>query len=319
MGRYNRPWTEDELEYLNDNYGITPDKVVTRHLNRSINALKIISFRKLSINRKTNIYTARSVADLLGYACSKTVVWWIKKGWIKGERTSIHCGRGLIWHFPYENIEAFVREHPWFFNRNKMEQSFFRSIVDAEFERDPWYNLPQSCKIIGVCYSSSAMASYIKKKWLHPEKKPVEGGNHWTWVFRKSDLDAFMANDPRMHDIPNKVKSRQLKRLRAGKAIEAYMVWKMKCPVCKKRMNIRVNAHIRSDEIKKLFMEKYCLDGTCNHGKKPIFRVARPRLPYKIRKSSGRTKVYPANWPGKKETNGTKRTTGNPGKTLQTV
>jgi hypothetical protein len=296
-GKYNRPWETSDLEYLNDNYGVTPDPVVCRHLKRSVNALKIISYRKLKINRKTNIYTARNVADLLGVSCSKTITAWMRKGWLKGEKTTIRCGGGLIWNFPYDNIEAFVRAHPWFFNRNKMEESYFRAIVKEEFDKDPWYTLPQACKFIGVSYISSAMASYIKKKWLHPVKKPVEGGNHWTWIFRKSDLDAFMANDPRRYNIRRAIKSRQAKRLNEGKAVELYMVWKMKCPVCKRPVRIEANAHIRSDGVKDLFIAKFCPDGKCQHHS-PC-RVERSIKPYKVRKAEGRKKTYPPRWPDK--------------------
>ncbi|MDD5701386.1 MAG: helix-turn-helix domain-containing protein [Dehalococcoidales bacterium] len=296
-GVYNRPWDEKDLEYLNDNYGITPDAVVCRHLQRSVNALKIISYRKLGINRKSNIYTARMVADLLGVACSKTVTAWMRKGWLKGCKTTIRCGGGLIWNFPYENIESFVRLHPWFFNCSRMEESYFRAIVKEEFARDPWYSLPQACKFIGVSYNSSAMANYIKKHWLHPMKKPVEGGNHWTWVFRKSDLDAFMADDPRRYNARRSIASRQAKSLKEGRAIEFYMVWRMKCPVCHRPVRIEANAHIRGQEIKKLFTEKYCKNGTCQHHS-PC-RVERPPKPYKVRIAEGRRKSYPPRWPGK--------------------
>ncbi|MDD5039105.1 MAG: hypothetical protein PHN78_07290 [Dehalococcoidales bacterium] len=287
-------WAVEELDYLNDNYGVTPDDTVCRHLNRSVNALKIVSYRKLGINRKTNIYTARTVADILGVACSKTITAWMRRGWIKGEKTSIHCGGGLIWNFPYENIEAFVRGYPWLFNRDKMEESYFRSIVIAEYERDPWYSLSQACKMIGVSCYSSAMAKYIKKRWLHPVKKLIEGGNHWTWVFRKSDLDNFMGDDPRRYDIPNKIKSRQLHRLREGRAIQAYMVWKMKCPICRQRVTIEANPRMLGYNVKVMFQEKYCSDGVCNHTR--LCRVAKPLKPYVVRKSEGRTKTYLPHW-----------------------
>ena len=59
-------WAEYELEYLSDNYGILPAEEIARRLCRTINALKIISFRKLKINQRSNIYTARAVATELG-------------------------------------------------------------------------------------------------------------------------------------------------------------------------------------------------------------------------------------------------------------
>ena len=60
-------WTQDDLDYLNDNYGLKPAAAIAKHLGRSTSALKIISFRRLGgHNQRTNIYTARTVAIIMG-------------------------------------------------------------------------------------------------------------------------------------------------------------------------------------------------------------------------------------------------------------
>lgn len=65
--RAKRPrWSAEDLEFLNENYGIMPADKIAKKLGRSTNALKIISYRKLGINQRSNIYTARSVAELVG-------------------------------------------------------------------------------------------------------------------------------------------------------------------------------------------------------------------------------------------------------------
>ena len=60
------PWSKDELEFLNDNYGLMPAETLAHRLGRTKNALKIISFRKLKIDQRSNLYTARAVAIELG-------------------------------------------------------------------------------------------------------------------------------------------------------------------------------------------------------------------------------------------------------------
>jgi hypothetical protein len=61
------PWTDRELQYLEDNYGLRPVEAIARKLGRSKNALKIVSYRKLhGLNQRSNIYTARSTAEILG-------------------------------------------------------------------------------------------------------------------------------------------------------------------------------------------------------------------------------------------------------------
>jgi len=60
-------WTQVELDYLNDNYGLKPAAEIAERLGRSTNALKIISFRRLNgHNQRANIYTARAVAIIMG-------------------------------------------------------------------------------------------------------------------------------------------------------------------------------------------------------------------------------------------------------------
>ena len=59
-------WAPHELEYLADNYGLMPAEEIAHRLGRTKNALKIISFRKLRIDQRSNLYTARAVALELG-------------------------------------------------------------------------------------------------------------------------------------------------------------------------------------------------------------------------------------------------------------
>lgn len=61
------PWTEGELEYLSNRTGIISDEAISRHLNRSKNALKIARYRKCGkVTKWNNVYSARAVARELG-------------------------------------------------------------------------------------------------------------------------------------------------------------------------------------------------------------------------------------------------------------
>jgi len=61
------PWTQEELEYLSDRTGVISDEAISRHLNRSKNALKIARYRKLGgVTKWTNVFSARAVARELG-------------------------------------------------------------------------------------------------------------------------------------------------------------------------------------------------------------------------------------------------------------
>ena len=64
-------WTEEELNYLAENYGLIRVEQICKHLRRSKNALKIAALRKRShhgehLNQRSNIYTARAAAKVMG-------------------------------------------------------------------------------------------------------------------------------------------------------------------------------------------------------------------------------------------------------------
>ena len=294
-------WEEWELQYLRDNWGVLPDEEVCQHLGRSLSALHIASVRKLKMCRHDNIITARQLAPMLGVLDSKTIITWVDRNWLGAERSDIHCGKTLMWRFTRENIELFVKAYPWLFQRSRMQDEGLREIVAKEYTRDPWYSLSTACSMVGISVNSAAMSSYLRKKWLHPIKKAIEGGNHWTWIFFKSDIDKFLADDPRAEDIPSHIKSRQLHRLQEGRPIQLYMLWKMKCPVCRKMVRIEANPHINIPNIQKLFQETFCPEGKCRH--KSRCRLETPVKPYKIRRKWAVPKTYPGGWPKRKRKN----------------
>jgi hypothetical protein len=297
-----RYWRKSDLQYLRENYGVLSLEEICKHLKRTEAALHIICVRQLHICQKSNYYTARGVAKLFDIKCSKTVTAWMNKGWLKGCRSHVNCGATKTWYFTRADIETFVRSRPTYFDLAKMPDNEFRQIVSDDFARDPWYSMSEACKMIGVSYNSAAMSAYIRKKWLHPTKTPIEGGNHWTWFFRKSDIDSFLANDPRKKAIKAGYDNRKLQRLRAGHAVEMCAVWQMLCPICKKSVLIRVKPHVRGYEIRKLFVYTFCIDGECSHKNgNNLNRVSRPEKPYTVRKSSGRKKISPPNWPDRKQ------------------
>jgi hypothetical protein len=297
--------TQEDLQYLAKNYGVLPDEEICRYLKRSPNALKIMGYRAMRINHKTNLISAREVARVMGVACSKTVIEWIDRGWLKGSQTNVRCGKNAVWNFTKEDLETFVRSFPWVLDRDKMQEGPYRTIVLEEFTRDPWCSLQEACSKVGVSYNSAALSQYLKKGWLHPVKVPRVSGNHWTWLFFKSDIDKFLAEDPRRDAIANRIKARKQKRLELGLPVEFCMVWKMVCKCCGKIVLMKTGSHMTGEETAKRFYQKYCPGGVCRHGDKAVW-VRRPTLPYKVRKHKAVKKVNVPHWPARK----TKTTVG---------
>jgi predicted site-specific integrase-resolvase len=254
---------------LAENLGRMPKEQIAKRLKRSENALKIAAYRKLNgINQRSNIYTARNVAELLGIPCSKTIIAWMEKGYIKGKRAPFAYGKHLVWSFEYEDIEACLRERPWLVNIAKMERSYFKTIVKEEYEKDPWYTCAQAATFLGLV-DINAVHRYIHRGWLPAVRKP---GGPWqgVWIFRQSAIDAFLKNDPR----PERrrciyIKSKRRKWLDDGRPVALLKEWLIRCSRCGHKVRIIANPNLRSPQIKAQFYNLY-VNGTCSHGKKVL-------------------------------------------------
>jgi hypothetical protein len=195
-----KDWEPEELEILAQEYGRMPAVELGKKLGRSPNALKVASFRKLEgLNQRNNIYTARAVSSILGIACSKTIVQWMNKGYIKGKRAPFGYGATLCWRFEYEDIIQCIKTRPWLCNLEKMEQSYFLTVVLQEYERDPWYNTHEAAAFFDRI-DINVIHRYIARGWLEAFRLPITGKHGhgcWGWGIRKSSIDAMLADDPR--------------------------------------------------------------------------------------------------------------------------
>lgn len=189
------PWTAWELEYLLEHYGTLPAEDIAHRLRRSTNSLKIISFRRLKINQKSNIYTARLLARELGISCAKIIVAWHDRGYLKGKLAPFMNGPNHVWWFNYDDIVICLEQRPWLCDPKKMPQSFFRSIVQREWEKDPWYSKTDAGKFLGLA-DGNPVYRYIKEGWLPAVRAPM-GGGKGRWILRHSHLAEFQLHDPR--------------------------------------------------------------------------------------------------------------------------
>ena len=189
------PWVEWEFEYLMDNYGQLPAEEIARHLRRSTNSLKIMCSRKLKINQKSNIYTSRLLAQELGVACSKTIVAWYNRGYLKGKLAPFMNGPNHVWWFDYEDIIECLQQRPWLCDLKKMPTNYFQSIVQREWEKNPWYSKEEAGHFLGLA-DGNPVYRYIKQGWLPAIRAPM-GGGKGRWILRHSDLAYFQLHDPR--------------------------------------------------------------------------------------------------------------------------
>ncbi len=190
------PWTDKQLEYLDDNYGRLPAEQIAKRLHRSRNALKITAFRKLhKLNQRSNIYTSRAVAEELGLSCAKIVIAWLDRGYLKGERAPFSYGPNQVWHFEYEDIIKCLEQRPWLCRRERMPEGYFRSVVQKEWEKNPWYTSKEAAIFLGLA-DHNPIHRYIYNQWLPAVRRPM-GGSQGEWIIRHKDLVEFQLHDPR--------------------------------------------------------------------------------------------------------------------------
>lgn len=107
-----RPWTNEERYELFDlvDRGYSYD-AIARKLKRSRNAILIeISRRHYHhITTTPATWSAQAVARLLGLGCSKTISYWIRRGWLKA-RNAGQKERPL-WRITPINLYAFLENH----------------------------------------------------------------------------------------------------------------------------------------------------------------------------------------------------------------
>lgn len=187
--RCNRTWTQDEIDWLSDNWGLLPDAKVAAHLGRTITACIIAAKRKAEVNRKMSFYTARNVADVFGVDVH-LVAKWIAAGCLKARKSPVRCGDGhIMWRIDDEAITAFVRKYPYHYERRRMEVgSWWRNLADKVWQADPWLTIPQAAKTLGV--NPETVRRHIRRGWL-VGVKTWEAGKSGGYRIAQSQLAHF--------------------------------------------------------------------------------------------------------------------------------
>ncbi len=262
--RARKPWTEDEVTYLAAKYGLVSLKTLARNLQRTKGAIYIATKRLLHNQRiYDNFYTSSELARLFGND-AKTIVYWASRGWLKGRRAPYYQGLNRFWLFTERCVIRFLKDRPWLLNMERMEEHYFRSIVEAEWERDPWYSCEEAAQLLGVT-TDDAVQRYIHLGLLPAAKKP---GGPWRgkWIIRHSAIDAFLSNDPRPQHKHNAVRASRLRNIKKeGRPVRAYMVWEFECPNCEMVIKIMAPPKMFGTEVRQRFINLY-VNGSCSHG-----------------------------------------------------
>lgn len=262
--RARKTWTEDELTYLANKYGLVSLKTLAKNLQRTKGAVYLATKKVLHHQRiYDNFYTANELARLFGVD-AKTIVFWVDRGWLKGRRAPYYQGQNRFWIFTERCVIRLLKDRPWLIDMERIEEHYFRSLVKAEWERDPWYSCDEAAQLLSI-KTPDAVQRYIHFGWLPAAKRP---GGPWQgkWIIRRSAIDAFLENDPRQKHRHDMVRASRLKIIkRDGRPIKVYMLWQLECPHCKMVVKIITPPKMFGSEVRQRFINLY-VNGACSHG-----------------------------------------------------
>jgi len=130
----NRKWTEEETEFIANNYGIQEMKTLVETTGRSEPSIRCkMHAEKISIF--DNYYSANLLAKELG-VCHGTIMKYYHKRLIRGKKSNRNMGyTNPPMIFKEENIVNFLREHENIIDIRKIQHPYFKNIVVEERER----------------------------------------------------------------------------------------------------------------------------------------------------------------------------------------
>lgn len=211
-------WSDDDETYLNDAWGRLPDTTVAGHLHRTVTAC-YEKARRLGIMRKMNVYTARAVAEIFGVD-SKTIATWCRRGWLAGRRSPIPCGVTRMWDFDPDDLERFVRERPWAYDRSLMAEGDYLTLLAARVAKaDPWLTCEEAARAVQVC--AETVRRWCREGLPH-QHRPTLGAQHGPWagrlVIRQADLLSWRAQQQHGAHARRSAAARARMLRRAGRA-----------------------------------------------------------------------------------------------------
>lgn len=192
MSRHQKHWTEEELDYLANSFGVLTDKTLASRLQRSEGAIRRKVSRRFHMHRWDNLYNAAELAEALGMENAQRIIRWVTHGWLTARRSSILRGRYRYWKFSYTGIVRCLRRHPWLVmlepTRRWLISDYshhFFYIVRKEWRRDPWYTTEQVASLLKV--TAHTIRDYIHRGLLVAEKTPCQQSS--VWVARRSAIE----------------------------------------------------------------------------------------------------------------------------------
>jgi hypothetical protein len=189
-----RRWTEEETQFLIDNYPVMTEAEIAEKLGRSLTSIHLRRKRDLNLppsSKNPDVITANRASVLLGIDAHK-ITCWVDAGLIKRLYRPDAPTLRII---KRSDLTAwFVNPKNWiYFDIHNIKDDHLRRLCELRSMRwgDEWWTTPQVARYHGV--DVGEVKRYIKLKFLPGTHIPVSfGGRHpngkWSyWRVLRSD------------------------------------------------------------------------------------------------------------------------------------
>lgn len=154
---YNRPWTDEEYDYLKRWWGIEDDTTIGIYLGRSREALRNKA-KKLGMCSKKTFYSARECAGILSIT-DNVLLTYIQKGYINSRLAKMDQ---LMYQIKHEELVEFMENHQDKWDSRKLTKDVF--II----EKPKWFiDKCKNDRLLPIDYYSKC------KKWTGEEVKTM--------------------------------------------------------------------------------------------------------------------------------------------------
>jgi hypothetical protein len=190
-----RRWLPKHDQLLKKLAGVVPASEIARNLTDEFclaRTEEAVNIRARILNVSLIVCegnTRDRVAYLLGIT-DRYMHRLIKAGFISGHRYS--KAPSAHWYISDEQIEEFLRAHPYMVNKSKIRSKRFKSIVEGEFVKDPWFSIAHWARILNRTYSG--LKWYIETKRLHTVPDIDFGELHYRPLkyIKRSEITRFL-------------------------------------------------------------------------------------------------------------------------------
>lgn len=115
----NQHYTPEEIEYIDENWGIKPIDRIVKNLRRTKYGILKKGYRMGLGKIYSNDFNANEIAKILNKSCD-TIIAWIKKGSLKGRKLSLRDS-GIWWQVNHDDLMDWLKNNPDKYNARNIK------------------------------------------------------------------------------------------------------------------------------------------------------------------------------------------------------